>query len=57
MKGGDEGAPVVAEHPDSPAAQAIRRAAVTITEQVPPADEETCTARIAVLREQLEAAQ
>ena len=56
VTGGDDGAPVVTAHPDSPAAQAVRRAAVTITELVPPADEETCTARIAVLMEQLEAA-
>lgn len=57
VAGGDTGHPVVTAHPESPAAQAIRQAAIRITELVPPADEETCTARIAVLMDQLAAAE
>ena len=54
VAGGDEGAPVVSAHPDAPSAQAIIAAAARIVELVPPAEDETCTARIAVLMEQLE---
>ena len=53
-EGGDEGAPVVRAHPGSPSAAAILEAAGRIVELVPPAADETCTARIAVLMEQLE---
>jgi ATP-binding protein involved in chromosome partitioning len=54
VEGGDDGRPVVRAHPDSPAAQAIVAAAGKILELVPPAEDETCTSRIAVLAEQLE---
>ena len=53
-EGGDEGAPVVRAHPGSPSAAAIVEAAGRIVELVPPAADETCTARIALLMEQLE---
>ncbi|MCB2224987.1 MAG: Mrp/NBP35 family ATP-binding protein, partial [Actinobacteria bacterium] len=49
VEGGDEGAPVVRSHPDSPSARAVTAAAVRLVELVPPAADETCTARIAVL--------
>ncbi|MEK7251946.1 MAG: Mrp/NBP35 family ATP-binding protein [Actinomycetota bacterium] len=54
VEGGDEGAPVVTAQPGSASALAIIAAAKRLVELVPPADEETCTARIAVLMEQLE---
>ncbi|MCJ7725546.1 MAG: Mrp/NBP35 family ATP-binding protein [Acidimicrobiia bacterium] len=54
VEGGDDGAPVVRAHPDAPSARAIAGAAARILELVPPAADETCTARIAVLMEQLE---
>ncbi|HSM02384.1 MAG TPA: P-loop NTPase [Acidimicrobiia bacterium] len=54
VSGGDEGSPVVSAHPQAPSAQAIIAAAARIVELVPPAEDETCTARIAVLMEQLE---
>jgi ATP-binding protein involved in chromosome partitioning len=54
VAGGDEGMPVVTAHPEAPSAQAIIAAAARIVELVPPAEDETCTARIAVLMEQLE---
>ncbi len=56
VAGGDDGTPVVLSHPDAPSAQAITLAAKRIVELVPPAQEETCTARIAVLLEGLERA-
>ena len=55
VDGGDVGAPVVDAHPDAPSAQAITAAAARIVELVPPAADETCTARIAVLMESLAA--
>jgi ATP-binding protein involved in chromosome partitioning len=55
VEGGDDGAPVVASHPEAQSAQALIAAAARIVELVPPAAEETCTARIAVLLEQLSA--
>jgi len=54
VSGGDEGAPVVIAHPTAPSAVAITQAAARIVELVPPAQEETCTARIAVLMASLE---
>jgi len=51
--GGDEGAPVAADHPDSPSASEFVAAATRLVALVPPAEDETCTARIAVLVEQL----
>ena len=53
VEGGDEGRPVVSHHRDSPASKAIVAAADRLTELVPPAADETCTSRIAVLAEQL----
>ncbi len=53
--GGDEGTPVVEENPDSPSGLALIRSAARLVELVPPAADETCTARIAVLMNQLEA--
>jgi ATP-binding protein involved in chromosome partitioning len=51
--GGDDGAPVAEAHPDSPSGAAFIAAAARLIELVPPAADETCTARIAVLMEQL----
>ena len=53
VNGGDEGRPVVTEDPDSPAGASIRAVAAHLVELIPPAAEDTCTARIAVLAEQL----
>ncbi|MEA3501811.1 MAG: Mrp/NBP35 family ATP-binding protein [Actinomycetota bacterium] len=53
VNGGDEGRPVVTEDPDGPAGTAIRSVADRLLELVPPAAADTCTARIAVLEEQL----
>jgi ATP-binding protein involved in chromosome partitioning len=46
VEGGDGGAPAIRAHPDSPAAVAVAAAAARVAELLPPADEETCTARI-----------
>jgi ATP-binding protein involved in chromosome partitioning len=54
VQGGDDGAPVVGAHPEAPSARAIKAAAAGILQAVPPAADETCTARIAVLMSQLE---
>jgi len=54
VEGGDSGNPVVVARPDAPSARAITAAASHIVELVPPAEDETCTARIAVLMDQLE---
>jgi len=53
VNGGDEGRPVVTEDPDGPAGASIRSVAARLVELIPPAAEDTCTARIAVLEEQL----
>ncbi|MBA2336848.1 MAG: Mrp/NBP35 family ATP-binding protein [Acidimicrobiia bacterium] len=53
VEGGDEGHPVVRAHPGAPAATAIAETAKRLTELVPPAADETCTSRIAILAEQL----
>ena len=55
VSGGDDGHPVVAQDQPGPAADAFRDIAKRVTELVPPADQDTCSARIAVLAEQLEA--
>ncbi len=55
VTGGDEGLPVVAKPDSGPAADAFRDIAKRVVELVPPADQDTCSARIAVLAEQLEA--
>jgi ATP-binding protein involved in chromosome partitioning len=57
VEGGDAGAPVVATQPDSASASALIDASARLVELVPPAADETCTARIAVLMEQLETKQ
>jgi ATP-binding protein involved in chromosome partitioning len=54
VEAGDEGTPVVRAHPDAPSAQAIASAATRIIELVPPAADETCTARIALLMDRLD---
>jgi ATP-binding protein involved in chromosome partitioning len=54
VSGGDRGEPVVRADPDRPVAAAFRQAAVQIVELVPPADQETCTARVARLIEALD---
>ena len=54
VEGGDAGAPAIREHPNSPAARAITAAAQQLVALVPPAEDESCTSRIAVLAEQLE---
>ncbi len=53
VAGGDTGSPVVAAHPETPSAAAFTAAAARLVELVPPAEDETCTARIAVLADQL----
>lgn len=53
VNGGDEGRPVVTADPLGPAGAAIRSIASRLVELVPPAAADTCTARIAVLEEQL----
>jgi ATP-binding protein involved in chromosome partitioning len=53
VKGGDSGAPVVAASPRNPAAEAFTEAAARLVELVPPAQDETCTGRIAKLIEGL----
>jgi ATP-binding protein involved in chromosome partitioning len=53
VEGGDEGMPAVQAAPDAPAAEAIRRAAARLTTLVPPAEDETCTSRIALIAEEL----
>ena len=54
VAGGDEGLPVVAQPGSGPAADAFRDIAKRVVELVPPADQDTCSARIAVLAEQLD---
>jgi len=53
VNGGDEGRPVVTSDPDGPAGREIRSVADRLLVLVPPAAADTCTARIAVLEEQL----
>ncbi|NNC90947.1 MAG: Mrp/NBP35 family ATP-binding protein [Acidimicrobiia bacterium] len=55
VAGGDGGDPVVGAHPDSPAAVAFTEGAKRLLELVPPAEDETCTARIDKLIEGLKA--
>lgn len=54
VSGGDDGKPVVTAEPDNPASVAFRAAAHRLVELVPPAQDETCTGRIAKLIEGLE---
>ncbi len=53
VAGGDEGEPVVRSDPANPAALAIASIAKRLTELVPPAEDETCTGRIAKIFESL----
>ena len=53
----DDGDPVARDHPEAPAASAFAATALQVAKLVPPADQETCTARIAVLIEQLATAE
>jgi ATP-binding protein involved in chromosome partitioning len=55
VKGGDEGAPVVAAAPSTSSAHALTGLAKRTTELVPPIVDETCTARIAKVAEALAA--
>jgi ATP-binding protein involved in chromosome partitioning len=55
VTGGDEGRPVVRADPANAAAIAVADLARRVVELVPPAQDETCTARIARLFEDLEA--
>jgi ATP-binding protein involved in chromosome partitioning len=54
VSGGDTGLPVVRADAENPAARAFAAAAERLVELVPPAEDETCTARIARLLEGLE---
>lgn len=54
VTGGDEGLPVTSADPINPAAVAFQRAAEILVGLVPPAQDETCTGRIAKLLEGLE---
>jgi len=53
VTGGDEGAPVTTDRPETPAAMEFDRAAKRLLEVLPPVNEENCTGRIAKLLEQL----
>ncbi len=53
VAGGDNGEPVVRARPESKAALELRAAAALLTKLLPPAEDDTCTSRIAILAEQL----
>jgi len=53
-EGGDEGRPVVVDAPESPAALALRAIAGEVVRLVPAPAMESCTARLALVEEQLE---
>jgi ATP-binding protein involved in chromosome partitioning len=53
VDGGDGGTPVVRTHPTAPAAVAVIEGAKRLIELIPPAEDETCTARIDRLLEGL----
>ncbi|MDH5521931.1 MAG: Mrp/NBP35 family ATP-binding protein, partial [Acidimicrobiia bacterium] len=55
VMGGDTGTPIVASDPNNPAAIEFSSIAAQIVGLVPPAEDETCTGRIAKLVEALEA--
>jgi len=57
VEGGDTGLPVVTAHPDAPSARALAHAAARLQELLPAAAAETCTARVELLIQQLEARQ
>jgi ATP-binding protein involved in chromosome partitioning len=52
-EGGDAGKPVVVAEPDSPSAVAIIAAAKTLTELLPPIQDDSCSARLNLVAEQL----
>ncbi len=54
VEAGDSGVPLVISHPDSPAAAALVNVAKRLVELIPPAEDETCTARIDRLIEGLQ---
>ncbi|HEX2154951.1 MAG TPA: P-loop NTPase [Acidimicrobiia bacterium] len=54
VEGGDTGAPVVAAHPERPAAVAFNQLAGRLVEAMPPVADETCTGRIAKLVAQMD---
>jgi len=53
VAGGDDGHPVVRAHPNAPSAEVIIAIARRLVELMPPAPDDTCTARLAVLEEML----
>lgn len=53
VEGGDAGFPTIRAHPNSPSARAIAVGAKRVLELLPPAEDETCTARIDRLVESL----
>jgi ATP-binding protein involved in chromosome partitioning len=55
VEGGDAGRPIVRHDPANPAAMALATAARRMVELVPPAQDETCTGRIAKILDSLEA--
>lgn len=55
VSGGDDGAPIVLTHPEAPAARAVTSVAQRLVELLPPAAQDTCTARIDLLARQLDA--
>ncbi len=52
-EGGDAGRPVVFAEPDSPSAVAITSAAKALTELLPPIQDDSCSARLNLVAEQL----
>jgi ATP-binding protein involved in chromosome partitioning len=52
-EGGDAGKPVVATEPDSPSGVAIIAAAKALTELLPPIQDDSCSARLILVAEQL----
>jgi ATP-binding protein involved in chromosome partitioning len=54
VTGGDSGVPVTVSDPDNPASQAFAAVTKTVLDLVPPAQDETCTGRIAKLVEALD---
>lgn len=52
-EGGDAGKPVVEAQPDSPSAVAITAAAKALSELLPPIQDDSCSARLNLVAEQL----
>ena len=53
VRGGDEGRPVATHLPDHPAAREFHKITDQLTKLLPPAEDETCTARLSVLEDML----